>query len=182
MKVSTLFLLLFFVVIPFTAFAQLNLDTNLNLPTAEQYKAITKYRTIINLNSKKNVIGFLYKVTDETIILIPKDKHIKRYSHFVKLAKEDQIALKIPHIFRINTRKEGKLGKSLLIGSGLGLGLGLLVGGAENNLIGRNVLVGVPLLTGGLLGLLVGSFSKSHKLKDAAQLEKLKQRAIMHGH
>lgn len=182
MKISMSFFLIFSVVVPFTAFAQLGLDAKLNLPNAAAYKAITKYRTIINLNNKKRVIGFLYKVSDETIILIPKDKDIEHYAHFVNLVKKDQIAIKTPHIFRMNTRKKGRLGKSFLIGAGLGLGLGLLaVGTAEGTVPEGNVTIGVPLLTGGLLGLIIGSFSKSHNLKDATKLAQLKKRAIMYG-
>lgn len=183
MNISISFLLIFSVLIPFTAFAQLGPDAKLNLPTAVSYKAITKYKTIVNLNSKKTVIGFLYNVSDEAITLIPKDSNIKQYAHFVKLAEKDQIEIKIPYIYRINTRKKGRLGKSVLIGAGLGLGLGLLAAGtAQGTVPEGNVIIGVPLLTGGLLGLLIGSPSKSHNLKDATKLEQLKKRAIMYGY
>jgi len=39
----------------------------------------------------------------------------------------------------------------------------------------------IPLITGGALGLLIGSIFKSHNLKNKAELEKLKAMGLISG-
>ena len=98
------------------------------------------------------------------------------------LVKKEQIPVNIPFIKRIGTRKKGKVEKNLLIGLGTGLALGFL--GASNadedSLINGSVIV-IPTLIGGLLGLIVGSSSKSHDLNNKTEIEKLKNMGIISG-
>jgi len=181
MKFKTNVLFTFFLFLSFSVFAQLSQDTR-NLPTAEQYKKMNKYQTILNLHNIPSVKGLLLTVTDEQVILIPNDGRVKEYSHFVSLIKEEQIAVNFPLIQWVGTRKKGKLGKSILIGAGVGLALGLLSisNVDEDSLIGSAVIT-IPLITGGALGLLIGSIFKSHNLKNKAELEKLKAMGLISG-
>ena len=117
MKISISLLLIFSLVAPFTVFAQLSLDTWENLPTVEQYKNIKKQEVWLTLNSRDKVTGILYTVTDEAVILLPKDDYIDRYSHFVKLVKEDQIDLKIDCHSQCSNQKR-KCKKRLFIWDG----------------------------------------------------------------
>ena len=177
---QTKLLIIIFLFLSSFGFAQLSQDTRRNLPTAEQYKKKTKYRTVLNIHNKANVIGLLFKVTDDKVILIPNDESVNEYTHFVKLVKEEQIAVSIPIIKRIGTRKKGKLGKNLLIGAGVGVALGLLgIANAREDALLTSEVITVPAITGGILGLLIGISSKSHNLNDKAALEKLKSMGIM---
>jgi len=184
MKIIETFLFFFSLIIPFTGFAQLTLDTGENIPTSAQYKKITRLETTVKLKNQKTIKGLLYKVSDEAIILIPNDKYINRYSRFVKLAKEEQIPLEIAAIHRIQTK--GKKGKSFLIGACIGLGIGFLGVATEpegNMFSGLAKVIVLPLtVTGGLLGLLFGKGAKSHNLKDGAKLEELKKKGIVFGY
>lgn len=164
------------------SFAQLSQDTRENLPTAKQYKKIPQYRTSINIKNKNIVTGLLLNVTDDKVILIPNDVGVEEYAHFVMLVKEEQTPISLPIIKRISTRKKGKLGKNILIGTGIGLALGLvgISSADEGDLITSDVIT-IPAITGGLLGLLIGISSKSHNPNNKAELEKLKDMGIMSG-
>lgn len=181
---SLLFFLICSLIVPFTGFAQLTLDSEENLPTAEQYKEITRLVTTVKLNNKKTIKGLLYKVTNEEIILIPNNQYLNRYAHFVLIAKKEQIPLKITAIHRLQTK--GKKGNNFLIGAGIGLGIGLLSVAAEGDggmFEGLAAAAVFPLtLTGGLVGLLFGKGQKSYNLKDAAKLEELKKKGIVFGY
>lgn len=180
MKFKTTLLSVCFLFLPLAIFAQLSQDTRENLPTREQYKKMTKYQTILNLRNKTTVRGLLFRVTDEQVIIIPRDDKIKDYSHFVNLVRDEQIPVNIPFISRVGTKKKGKMAKSLLIGIGIGLALGSLgASNADSDDLITNDIITIPVLTGGLLGLLIGSISKSHDLNDKAELEKLKGLGIM---
>jgi len=180
MKIKTNILFVFFLFLSFSIFAQLSQDTRKKLPTAEQYKKMTKYQTTLNLHNIPSIKGLLFKVTDEQVILIPNNGKVKDYSHFVMLVKKEQIPINIPLIHRIGTRKKGKLVQGLLIGAGLGLVLGIsAISSADGNSLLTGNVVTIPILTGGALGLLIGSFSKSHNLNNKAELEKLKGMGII---
>jgi len=53
------------------------------------------------------------------------------------------------------------------------------ISSADGNSLLTGDAVTVPILTGGALGLLIGSFSKSHNLNNKAELEKLKGMGII---
>lgn len=180
---NLLIFLIFSLIIPFTGFAQLTLDTSGNLPTAEQYKKIKKYEATVNLHNKKTIKGLLYKVTNEEVILIPNNKNLNRYARFVKLAKAEQIPLKITAIRSLKTK--GGKGKEFLIGAGIGFGLGALLASdveKSTNLIPIPVYMIVLATVFGLIEVIFGKSAKSYKLKDTAKLEELKKRGIMFGY
>lgn len=180
MKISISVLLIFSLIAPFTIFAQLSLDAKLNLPTADQYKKITKQEVWVKLHTNEKVEGILYNVTQESLILIPKDDYIDRYSHFVKLVKEDQRILKVDAIHNVRINK-GNGGKGFLIGLGVGAVMGYAIGGASTGY--EFAAVGAGGLVGGLLGLIVGSISsKSYKPKNKIERKRLKKKAITYGY
>lgn len=178
---NLLIFLIFSVIIPFTGFAQLTLDTSKNLPTAEQYKKIKKYEATVNLHNKKNVKGLLYKVNEEIVTLIPMDEYANRYSHFVKLVKEEQIPINLTNIHHIRARRAGKKGTGLLIGVLIGGGLGALT--TKSEVVSPGPVIGLGALVGGILGgLLGGASAKTYTSKNKAKLEELKKRGIMFGY
>jgi len=83
----------------------------------------------------------LFKVDEAEVILIPMDEYVNRYSHFVELVKEEQIAIDLTNIHHISTRKAGKKGTGIAIGVLVGLGLGAITasGVMEQYLLGRQL-------------------------------------------
>lgn len=185
MKVKTSYFFAIFLLLPFMVFAQLNQDTQENSPTAAQYKLIKKYDAVVKLKTKEKIKGVVYKVTDEAVILLPKNKHIKLYSHFKNLTKKDQKIIMLPSISKVTTRKTGKIKNNFWKGAAIGAGIGLGLLGIEkaSNGTGYFIYGLAPLtLAGGLLGTIISIPAKSHAPKEERALEALKEKGIMFGY
>ena len=173
-------LFVYFIFTSLNIFAQLTPDTWKNLPTAEQYKKIKKQEVAVKLHTNEKINGVLYNVTAESLILLPKDDYIDRYSHFVKLVKEDQIVLNISSIHKVQTNK-GNGGKGFLLGLGIGAVAGFSIGGASSGY--EFAAVGAGGIAGGLIGLIVGSItSKSYSPKNKTQMEQLRKKGVVYGY
>jgi len=183
MKFKTNLLLVCFLFLSCSIFGQLSQDTRAKLPTAAEFKKMTKYRTILNLRNKTNVSGLLFKVTDEQVILIPNNEKIKDYSRFISLVRKEQIAINIPFIQRIGIRKKGKVEKILMIGVGIGVAVSFwgYLNVKDGDSLASGGVFTIPVLIGGILGLLTGSSSKSYNLNNKSELEKLKDMGIITG-
>ncbi len=177
MNVKTNLLFTCFIFTSFNVFAQLTTE---NLPTAAQYKNIKKQEVRLTLHSKAKITGILYQITEEAIILLPKDDSINNHAHFIKLVKEDQKIINKAFIFMVKTKKRNA-GKGFLLGLGIGAVMGYAIGGASTGY--EFAVVGVGGIGGGLLGLIIGSMtSKSYNPKNKTAMEQLRKKGIMYGY
>lgn len=181
MKIRTNHFLAISLLLPFMAFGQLNQDTRLNLPTADQYKKIKKQKVKLTLHSNAKIKGILFKVTEEAVILLPKDDAINSHAHFIKLVKDDQKTVNTSLILMVQTNKRN-VGKGFLIGAGIGALAGAAIGA---NFGSEWVLVGAGLygVGGGIVGVIIGALvQKTYRLGNKNKLEALKKQAIMYGY
>ncbi|MFT5384006.1 MAG: hypothetical protein ACI8VT_000338 [Saprospiraceae bacterium] len=179
-KNHLLLIFAFLILAPFSVRAQVKEFVTEKIPTASQYKEITKYKTWVHLNNKKLIKGYLYRVTNDEIILL--SGHLKDYFHFVELVRGHKIKIETSSIKKIKTRKKERLRNGILIGSGIGLTLGLIVGTLQSNSefgVQTGPFTSVATILGGSIGALFSKSKKSYNLKNAASLEELKKKSIM---